>query len=401
MKFALVSNVLPPSETSHATVIHRLLRDFDPATYCLLSPREYVPGKQPNYSGWLPGKYYYLPPVFQLRRGYRLGMRLIRERVNLAMGIVLRGRAIARILKREKCDALVVCTGGNEILDFPAGYLASRLVGARFYAYLLDQYFDMVAALVGKSFVQRLEPLLLKGASGVIAPNEFLRDEIRRRYGIEAVVIHNSCDLSVYENARGSEEYGAAPGHGEVRIVYTGAVGIVHYDAFRNLMAAINLLDRKNMKLHLYTAQPRLDLEREGIHGQMVYHEHEPVSAMPGIQQQADILFLPLAFNSPYPEIVRTAAPGKMGEFLAAGRPILVHAPADSFLSWYFRKHECGLVVDEDDPAALARALGTLLHDAAQSKRLSERARERATTDFALPTARDRFARVLGFQVPV
>jgi glycosyltransferase involved in cell wall biosynthesis len=400
MKFALISNVLPPSESSHATLIHRLLRDFDPASYCLLSSRNYLAGDQPNYSGWLAGKYFYLPPTFQLTRGYRFGLRALRERFNLVVGVLSRSRAIARILRREKCDAVVVCTGGKEILDFPAAYLASRLVGARFYAYLFDQYFDMVSALLGESFVQRLEPWLLKGATAVIAPNEFLRDELRRRYQIEAVVIHNSCDLSVYDELRGEEKRGGESIDDEIRIVYTGAVGIVHFDAFRNLLTAIDLLDRNDVRLHLYTAQPRASLESEGIRGPLVYHEHEPAAAMPGIQQRADLLFLTLAFNSPYPEIVRTAAPGKMGELLAAGRPILVHAPPDSFISWYFRHHECGLVVDENDPARLAQAVEMLLDDESLRERLSRRARERAEADFDITRARAQFAELLNLSMP-
>lgn len=411
MKFALISNVLPPSESAHAMIIHRLLRDLDPDCYCLISSRNYNTGDQPNYSGRLAGRYYYLPPAFQETRGKLLHLQSAGEPIILGLRVVLRGRAIARILRGEKCDAVVVCTGGSETLDFPAGYLASRLVGARFYAYLLDQYSDMVSfmlakSLLGKSFLQFFEPLVMKGAAAVIAPNEFLRDELRRRYQLEAVVIHNACDLSVYEKSRGDGGGGADRSDDEIRIVYTGGVGAIHYAAFRNLVAALNLLGSRDVqfggkraRLHLYTAQTQAECEGVGIHGPVVYHEHEPVSAMPAIQRQADVLFLPLAFNFPYPEIVRTAAPGKMGEFLAARRPILVHAPSDSFIAWYFRHHECGLVVDQNDPAQLAEALELLLTDVSLSERLTERAWERAQTDFDLAKARAQFAEVIGLNV--
>jgi glycosyltransferase involved in cell wall biosynthesis len=398
MKFALISNVLPPSESAHATIIHRLLRDLDPASYCLLSSRDYVTGGQPNYSGRLAGKHFYLPPTFRLTRGHRFGLRGLRENFNLGFGVAARARLIARILRRERCGAVVVCTGGNEILDFPAGYLASRLARVPFYAYLLDQYFHMVSYVLGRHFLQRLEPVLMKGAAAVIAPNEFLAEELRRNHRVEPVVIHNPCELSDYEGPLGGEPPGGGEGgEGEgVRLVYTGGVGPVHYDAFRNLLAAVEALGRPGVRLHLYTAQPRADLEKEGIGGAaLVYHPHESASAMPGVQRRADVLFLPLAFKTPHPDIVRTAAPGKMGEFLAARRPVLVHAPRDSFISWYFRRHECGLVVDEDDPAQLARALDSLLQDAALRARLAARARERAEADFDLRKARAQFAEVL------
>lgn len=394
MKFALISNVLPPSESAHAAIINRLLRDFDPESYCLLSSHDYSASDEPDYTGRLAGKYYYLQPTLRLTRGYRFGVGFARERINLLIGVLQRARRIAHILRSEGCDRVVVCTGGREILDFPAGYIASRLVGARFYAYLLDQYSHMVSYVLGdNSFLQRLESLIMRNAAAVMAPNEFLRDELRRRYKIEAVIIRNACDLSVYDETKQDEEREA---NDEVSIVYTGGVGLLHFDAFKNLLAAIESIKNQKVKLHLYTSQPQAECEREGITGPVVYHRHEAVSAMPRIQQQADILFLPLAFRSPYPEIVRTAAPGKIGEYLAAGRPILVHAPKDSFVAWYFREHECGVVVDEDNPAQLARSLEQVLSDEALREKLCARARLRARADFDHLKAREQFAELLG-----
>jgi glycosyltransferase involved in cell wall biosynthesis len=392
MKFALVSNVLPPSESAHAAIIYRLLRDLDPETYCLLSSADYTHDNGPNYTGRLPGKYYHLPPSFQFTRGHRFGLRSLREKVNLAIGVVLRSRTISRILKDEGCDTVIVCTGGREILDFPAAYLASRFRGARFYAYLLDQYSHMVSYVLGNSYLRHLESRILKGATAVIVPNEFLRDELRRRFNVEAVVIHNMCDVDLYEQSPVTEPNKSD----KTEIVYTGGIGPLHYDAFRNLQAAIKLLERKNVRLHLYTPQARDSIEKQGIAGPyLVFHEYQPVSAMPRIQQRADILFLALAINSPHPDIVRTAMPGKMGEYLASGRPILVHAPPDSFVASYFRQHECGLVVDQNDPSQLARAIDSLLNDANLRETFGNRARDRAKADFDQVKEQARFTALL------
>ena len=104
--------------------------------------------------------------------------------------------------------------------------------------------------------------------------------------------------------------------------------------------------------------------------------------------------------SSPYPEVMRTSAPGKMGEYLAAQRPILVHAPSDSFLAWYFREYECGLVVDEGDPKKLARAIERISTDAALRQRLSARAWERAQCDFSISTAQSRFSELMKVRLP-
>jgi glycosyltransferase involved in cell wall biosynthesis len=391
MKFALISNVLPPSESAHAAIIFRLLNDLSPETYCLLSSTDYTNNAGPNYTGRLSGKYYYLQPPFEFAQGYRFGLAPLRKRINLLLGVPLRASTISRILKQEKCDAVVVCTGGREILDFPAAYLASRITGVRFYAYLLDQYSHMVSYVLGNSFLRRFEARVLKGAAAVITPNEFLRDDLRKRFNIEPVLIHNMCDLSAYADANMNSSRDKSVDD-EVSIVYTGGIGPLHYDAFRNLTAALELAHRANVRLHLYTAQPRDAIESEGIGGpNVVYHEHEPTTRMPAIQSQADILFLSLAFNSPYPEIVRTAQPGKMGEYLASGKPILVHAPAESFIAWYFRFHECGVVVDHYNPTKLAEAIELILDDASLRKKIGDNARKRASADFDHVKERARF----------
>jgi glycosyltransferase involved in cell wall biosynthesis len=399
VKFALVSHVLPPGDSSHAAVIYRLLRDLDPLRYCLLSSGSAGTGGKAGDPGRLPATYYGLPPTPRLTRGYRFGVRWWRERANFGVGVIVRARTIARILRREHCDAVVVCTGGHEILDFPAAFLASRLAGARFYAYLLDQYGQMVVHAVGEHLFARLEPMLLRRAAGVIVPNEFLRAAVLRRYDVDAAVIHNPCDLAEYDGpARADAADAAIAREDERRIVYTGAIGPLQYEAFRNLLAGMAALDRGTLKLHLYTGQPPARLEREGIRGPVVFHPPQPLSTMPAVQQRADLLFLPLALHSNEPDTVRTAAPGKIGEYLAAGRPILVHAPPDSFLASYFRDHQCGIVVDRGDPAELAAAIEALLDDAALRARLRAQAWKRAEADFDLSDARRLFARVIGLE---
>jgi len=389
LKVAWVSNILPPSHTAHAAILHRLLRGRDPETYCLLSGRDYVNTPHDEWSERLPGRYYHLQSL-RLTRGYRFGMKALRIHLNHLLD-VQRVVLIARILRRERCGAVVACTGGDEIADFAAAYLASRIVRIPFFAYLLDQFSHMVNFGMGTTILRHLEPAMMKGAAGVIVPNEFLADDVRRQFGIEPVLIHNPIDLSLYEQARGETSSGD-----ECRIVYTGDVGALHFSAFRNLLTAIETLDFP-AKLHLYSVADREVLEKNGIKGPVVFHGQRPLHEMPAIQSNADILFLPLALDSQHPNIVRTAAPGKMGEYLAANRPILVHAPADSFLEWYFRDHECGLVIDRDDPNALADAIRRLMSDAALRQSVSERARQRASADFDLKQARAQIDRLLGW----
>jgi glycosyltransferase involved in cell wall biosynthesis len=393
LKFALISHNVPPSGTGQSLVIYRMLRELDPEHYCLISTEQHDANKPADGpSQMLPCRYHHLPPAFRFERGYRLGLRAMRESVNIQVAVVDYRCRIADIVRREKCDAVVACTGDVTIL--PAGYLASRAAGVPFYAYLFDHYSyrewdDPVKAF----WARRFEPFIMKGAAGLIAPNEILRDDLRERFGVEAAVIHNSFDISPYETA----EVDAGNRSGEVNIVYTGAVYEAHFGAFRNLMAAIRKLDHLRVRVHLYTNQPEETLQRENVRGPIVLHQQQAMTEMPRVQMEADILFLPLAFDSPYPDLVKTSATTKLGEYLASRRPVLVHAPRDSFISWYFRKHECGVVVDEDDPARLAEGIELILSDARLCQRLITNAQERARTDFDIAASRAAFFKLLGF----
>jgi glycosyltransferase involved in cell wall biosynthesis len=395
MKFALVSFHLPPSPSGQSMVLYRLLRDTDGDAYCLISSDSYGTEEEREDSPRkLAGKLFRLRPEFQVTRGYRYGLAKIREGLNIPLAIVQRARRIARVVREESCEAIVACTGGHDLLDLPASYLASRLAGVPFYPYYFDDYYYQWAAIAhwkalsGRGFARRLESVLIKGAKRVIVPNEFMGSELLRRYGIETTVIHNPCDVPEREDASG---VAASSSDGEVRIVYTGAVYDAHYDAFLNLVEAVRLLGRPEVKLHIYTAHSHSELAEKGIRGPVVYHDHQPLSVITDIQREADLLFLPLAFKSPYPELVKTSAPGKLGEYLAAGRPVLAHAPADSFVVWYFRRHECGLVVDESDPRKLASAIERVLDDAPLRRTLGEHAARQARADFSVSTARAKF----------
>ena len=387
-KLAVVSQILPPAWSGQAMLIHRLLERVEASRYCLVTE-----GGQPDaalstdFTKPLEADRFELSPRRPSRLPHPL-LALLANGVTVIRGAVRRVGEIQRIVLREGCDAVVAFTGMG--VDIPTAYLASRRAGTRFYAYLCDDYAARETFWAYRLPARLVEPWPLKGADGVVVPNEFLQEKLRRRFGVEATIVRNPVDLSAYDLP---ERVQGAP-HRAARIVYTGAVYQAHYDCFVNLVWA---LDGRSAELHLYTAQDADDLAERGIRGPVVFHPHEPAGAMPRIQTEADVLFLPLAFESPYPEVIRTSSPAKMAEYLASGRPILVHAPADSFVAWYFRRHECGLVVDQNDPELLAGELERLLADPELQARLGRNARARAEVDFDVVAASAAFARLVGF----
>jgi glycosyltransferase involved in cell wall biosynthesis len=392
VKVAIVSHVLPPTWSGQSMILGRLLHGFDPDEYVLIRTMN-LPIEADSFAEPLPGRCYHLPDAWARMpwTTWRLHVANVR---NMAHTLRVRAHGIADVLRRECCDAVVACTGGD-MLDVPAAWLAARKTGVSFYPYFFDHWSQQsLGETWRRRLAQRAESRVLARAAVVIVPNEFLAQELAQRYSVQTAIVRNGCEIPP-ANPR-SDDLPRDP----AEIVYTGAVYEANHDTFRNLVDALDLTARE-ASVHVYTAQTAEQLGDAGIAGPVDIHEHLPVREMPLVQQAADILFLPLAFNSPYPTIIRTSNPGKMGEYLAANRPILVHAPPDSFVAWYFRRHRCGEVVDTLDPRLLADALDRLLEDRAHRAKLASRARERAVADFDIRLARRAFAEVIGLTAPM
>jgi glycosyltransferase involved in cell wall biosynthesis len=382
-KFALISLGLPPSQSGQSMVLYHLLKQFDPQKYCLITLKNFHQYKcLGNCSTRLKAKYFFLHPDYQIVRLMTKTASLVRSALLLEILLKLRIYQVKKILQKEQCKVVIGCTG--DLFDPPAAFFAGKELGIPFILYTFDFYSRQWIHPVLREFSEKKEREMINGPSQVIVPNECLKQEYFQKYGIEATVIHNPFDLAEYEqNAKITR---ADTAH-DPKIVYTGAIYDAHFTAFHNLIAAIEKTGIPNLKLHIYTPQSISYLKNNFITGPVEIHKHLPNNQMPGVQRDADILFLPLAFNSPYPEIIKTSAPGKIGEYLAAKKPVLVHAPSDSFISWYFRKYSCGLVVDKDDPEKLAQEIIRLLSDKKMQKQFSENAYSRARDDFDLPVS--------------
>lgn len=381
MKFALLSHVLPPSSSGQAVALYRVLSGVNPDNYYLISSREVL--RQEKRGGGdnlfhLGGHYYPLPPELTFTRPNRFGLSGIRNLINIFIHIYTRARNILRILRREpNTTAIIACTG--DLVDIPAAFLASRIARIPFFAYIFDDY---VFQWTGnyRMFAKLVAPFIFKHSAGIIGPNEFICEEYRQRYNVNTTLVRNPCD----KNELKKEPYQQRPAEsGKIKIVYTGAVYHANYDCFRNLVQAMELMKEHHLELHIYTAQPREQLENQHIKGEQIFiHSHVSYSELVEQQRNANILFLPLAFESPIPEVIRTSAPGKLGEYLSSGRPVLAHVPANSFVAYYLEKYQCGLVASRNDPASLKDQIIKLINDEGFCRAITLHARQRAKLDF-------------------
>lgn len=375
LRFAFSTRFLPPMWSGQAVVIGRLLHGLPADSYRLV--RRPVSSKREDgeFIGGLPGKCLNLPPEW-----YVSGARFFEwiRIVNLFLGIIQRGPAIARALRGEGIDTLIGCSG--DVVDPPAAFLAARILGCRFFLYYFDDYTEQWWAEPRlRAVVRRVERWIAPEADGFICPNEFMQAELRERHGRHSAIVRNPSPWG----DRGVKALRKPEPGGNFTLVFTGAVYHLNYDVLRTVLAALERIGRPRAKLHVYTAQRAEDLARQGLASPYLeIHPHVPPDEVVAIQSSADALLIPFSFAVEAVGLVKTSATAKLADYLMAGRPILAMCPENSFLGWYLSKHRAGIVISRDDVDLVARHIDRLIRDETLRAELSRSARERARSDF-------------------
>jgi glycosyltransferase involved in cell wall biosynthesis len=381
-----VSTALPPSASGQAKVLERLIRNTTDKAFWFLSDNpstftqspgdgfgHYIRLAERNFA-WTRSD---LPPA----------LASIRKRIDKLKPVRDRAREIHGILLGVSPRVIVGCSGNP--FDLAAAALAAQELKVPYVAYLFDDPIYQWPEGPHRAFARHLEPLWSQMAASTIVPNEVLAAEFKKRSGRDAFIVRNPLDGDeVFQGLASTSSVAAM--RTPVRLAYTGSVYHAQGDAFANLTAAMALTPGR-YRLDVYTSQSQSALVENGLSGpDLVRHDHVGDREVAQVQHNADILFLPLAFRSTIQEVLMSSSPGKLAEYLSSGRPILVHAPAGSFVSEFFRRTGAGYVVDRPSIQELAQGLNNLATDPELCARLTGAART-AAHDFSCRTSRERF----------
>lgn len=246
-----------------------------------------------------------------------------------------------------------------------AAYLVSRFTKRPYCLYLYDIYRGNNLYFTDRLLAAFFEKRLFQNAARVILTNEGTEVFYQRRYGkiFRSAVVHNSVFPKDYREKRTS--YRLQPPY---KIVFTGHVYWAQEQAVMNLIQAMRYLKGLPVRLNLYVPKPDERLKRLVGRYRNVTLSSAPPSEMPRIQGGASLLVLPLAWNTKSPGIIATATPGKFTGYLASGRPMLVHAPDYAYVAQYVKKHQLGLVVEQNDVSILAKTIRSFLTDPGQGQ---------------------------------
>ncbi|MGI8606166.1 MAG: glycosyltransferase [Gaiellaceae bacterium] len=381
-RLAALSAAVPPAAAAESRVLAQLLDGMPSDRYRLLSSGRNDPYEVARESGlgrmWLagigglPGRTFDLSPG-----GPAVGV------AGLVPEIARRGRRVARVLREEGCEALLACS--PDPLDLPAGLLAARLAKVPLYVYLFE---DVAARFPGGAHrkLAGLVDRVVKSAVGVIVSNDTLADRYRLRYGVSPTVVYSPAPPPLPAARSTGDEIPIVR-----TITYAGELGPEQVDALLRIGAVSSSLPEP---VELTVQAVQAPSEAPSPIPLVRLEGPQARERLRAVQADAEALLLAVPFGVGVRERVVAWAPYEVGEYLAAGRPIFVHAPPGTFLVSYFREHECGLVVDEGDADALSRELERFSQDAGLRRRLVENARARYDADFHPARARARFLSV-------
>ncbi|MFA5197625.1 MAG: glycosyltransferase [Patescibacteria group bacterium] len=365
-KILLISHYVPPVSYGGPIVLYRLFKSLPKNLYAIFTsmPAKNVP-IDPAMT--LPGAYHYscaISPTLPYTR-----LRAFWEWLLIPCMII----QCLVVIKKEKIGKIIVCPSSGTFLLMAS--VVSVIWGIPLYLYMLDLFEENKISFLRRFFSGPIEHMAMKIARGIFVMSETMKEHYFQKYNLKTTLLRHPFDK---KNVSLETKKDMVHKRRTYKIIYTGMIYEAQLDAIINLSQAVRQIPQ--VEFHVYTPRGEKFLNEKGVIGgnNIFYHGFLNSKNMPTIQKDADILFLPMAFKNHYPEIIKTASPVKLAEYLSSGRPILVHAPAYAYISWYARKYGWGIVVDRPVVPELREAILKLISDVNLQRVLIEKAQETA-----------------------
>lgn len=397
-KALLVSSYAPPA-IGGPNNLYCLLRDAKPAefNYTILTSFYNIDALSAKVGNWLPGDYAFYdkpsatkqeaqnPATTTGQTGRSLVAKLKHAMKRVTIVRLLAGipvifsqiiaiyRAGKQVAKKKQSEVIMAFSDYGPALI--SSYFLHKKTKLPLYLFMFDLYQGNFFPFPGGPLARIFEPKLFKTAEKIVVTNDGTKEFYIRRYG-QAVaskifVIHNAAFGGAYKEL--ATTYDPKPPY---TILFTGRIYWPQIGALKNLVKAVEAMNDPNFKLKFYCPNPKEYLERIGLNSPKIEWSVAAPKEMPAIQSSADILFLPLSWGTKSQQIIDTATPGKLTDYLAAGRPMLIHAPASSTLIAYAKQRQFAAVVDTEDIDALQATIRKIVSDIPASRALIENAKK-------------------------
>lgn len=348
----VMTSELYSASTGSAVVMRNLIRQFAPDSFTVLTRDVPAAASAPVAPEYRVRTIRTDSPL--MRRGERFWRDLARPWIERRMEKIV----------RELQPTLILAVYPS--LHFFAGAIAaSRQNNIPWVAYLHDLPLEPYEGTKYEQWARTTQQTMFASARGILVANQNMAQHFQAKYSVPSVPI----EIGYCEPIPAMLTPQPA---GPPRAFMGGSIYSTNHKTVARIMQGVR---QAGAEFTLATHAEWKNLERWGI------------APRPGLQKalfagRRDYLdalqhhhLLTVGLNWPdesdiHEEELATAFPTKTVEYLASGRPILVHCPEHYGLARFVREHECGLVVSTRDAAAVAAGAKQLLEGGPNVERL-------------------------------
>ncbi len=379
-KLLLVSYYAPPANVGAGVAMYHLISKLPVGSYAILTEERDVCDSSQNVGEYLNAPYYFyssksinpLKPlntitaekniekinfsnrflIFLKKNNFlrRLGQFIVIARH--VYRIVMSGRVA---IKNENPTMIVAYSDSGPVLI--ASYLLSIFYNIPLSLFFYDLYKGNNLTPVLNFYASIFEPLILYRARHVFVMNDLLKDVYISRGKNNVSVIYNS--LPEHKHLDALKKVSKVKS-----IAYLGSVYWAQVSALHDLISATALLKPQPL-LNLYTPYTPEYLNSLNIFESenIKFKNCSPENAIIELEKH-DLTFLGLSKTTPYQMLINTSSPVRLCDYLNAKVPMLVHAPAESFVVKHALTHDFAFV----STSSSVKDLASILQEALTSK---------------------------------
>lgn len=215
-----------------------------------------------------------------------------------------------------------------------------------------DILWDAMSSGAELELSKMYEAKIFDYAEKVFAITEFACEYLNKKHGKQVTLIPHTVDTRLIRQTKKFTKLE------KPKIHFAG--GIYEKMNTDSVLRMVEVVEKLNRSIELEFCSPDLPaaLIKKGYNN--VYVNKDKLIEL---QKASSILYLPQAFYSEKPVMIKNNFPTKVMEYVCSGVPILLHSPKDSYLTYIAKKNGFAFVVDKDDPVVLEEAIIKLLDD--------------------------------------
>ena len=294
-------------------------------------------------------------------------------------------RQLEAICRRTKTVAIHSIAHGG--LDFYTGLLVARKLSVPYFLQVHDDFIFSARGVRSEATAHAALQAAWAEAAARFVVCRALGEEYSSRYGQDDYIVITD----------GLERVASAPRQRSATDLRIYFMGLFHLDYEPNLKVLLNALARLNEEK--IAGQISITLRCGGLRPGFLDGYEKFVRLLPfaseaivhSDMEQADLLYLPLPFETKYESFVRFSLSTKMVTYLGSGIPILYHGPGNSAVHELLSAHNAALLCTEPALEDLLPMLHRYINSPEYSTEITRNALTLARSDFMLDQVKARF----------